>query len=130
MHACSLVKNLLNIHHSCLVRCVNRIYYFRLCLFASPCFHQWSEYCVWKCVGKKRTMSISSLALMGLKQEMIIEMGLPLNVAYVILDGIFSVLFCDFKPRGLRSLPTPPMVALTEFFHVHAETNVRLLPVP
>ena len=34
-----------------------------------------------------------------------------------------------FKARGLRSIPTSTMVALTVFFHADAEKNFHLLPV-
>ena len=48
---------------------------------------------------------------------MIVALGLPLNVATIILGCIFSMLFSDFKARGIISIPTPPIAALTEFFH-------------
>ena len=41
-----------------------------------------------------------------------------------ILGCIFSMLFSNFRVRGRRTLPIPPMMALTEFFHVDTETNV------
>ena len=47
--------------------------------------------------------------------------GLPLNVAYIILDWIFSR---DFKAQGLRNIPTTKAV-LTESFHADATTNVH-----
>ena len=31
--------------------------------------------------------------------------------------------FSDFKVRGQKSIPTPPMMALAEIFYVDAETN-------
>ena len=60
---------------------------------------------------------------------MIVALGLPLKVATIVLDYIFSVLLSDFWDRGPISIPTPPIVALTEFFHADAETNVHQLPV-
>ena len=33
------------------------------------------------------------------------------------------------RARGLISIPTPPIVALTEFFHVDAVTNFHPLSV-
>ena len=46
----------------------------------------------------------------------IVVLGLPLNVATIILSFIFSKLLSDFRPRGPISLPTPPIAVLTEFF--------------
>ena len=48
-------------------------------------------------------------------------------VNHIILDWIFSVLFNDFKARGLRKMSTPPMVALTDFFQADTNTNVKPL---
>ena len=50
---------------------------------------------------------------------------LPLNDATIILGCIFSMIL---SARRLRSIPTPPMTALTEFFHADAEIKVHLLP--
>ena len=72
--------------------------------------------------------SVSSLTLAGL-QQMIVGLGLPLNLATIILGCIFSMLFIDFKARGPISITTPPIVALTEFFHADAETNLHPLLV-
>ena len=72
--------------------------------------------------------SVSSLTLVRLKQ-MIVGLGLPLNMATIILGCIFSVLLSDFMARGPISIPTPPIVALTEFFHADTGTNVYPLPV-
>ena len=33
------------------------------------------------------------------------------------------MLYCDFKKRILRSIPTSPVAALTEFLYSDAETN-------
>ena len=60
---------------------------------------------------------------------MIAALGLPLNVATIILGCIFSMLFSDFRACGPISIPTHPIMALTEFFHADAETNVHPLPV-
>ena len=60
---------------------------------------------------------------------MIVALGLPLKVATIILGRIFSVLFSDFRARGPISIPTPPIVALTEFFHANAVANVHPFPV-
>ena len=47
---------------------------------------------------------------------MIVDLGLPLKVATIILGCIFSILFSDFRACGPISIPTPPIVALTELF--------------
>ena len=60
---------------------------------------------------------------------MIVASGLSLNEAHIILGWIFSILLSDFKAQGLRSIPTPPMMALTEFVSADADTNVPALPV-
>ena len=39
------------------------------------------------------------------------------------------MLLSDFGAFGPISIPTPPIAALTGFFHVDTETNVHLLPV-
>ena len=51
---------------------------------------------------------------------------LPLNEAHVILGCFFLMLFSYFGARGPGPIPTPHMIALTEFFHVHTETNNSL----
>ena len=56
---------------------------------------------------------------------MIVSLELPLKVAAIIVGCIFSMLFSDFRARDSISIPTPPIVALTEFFHADAETNVH-----
>ena len=38
------------------------------------------------------------------------------------------MLLSDFSARGLRSIPTHPIVALTEFFQADADTNVQPFP--
>ena len=73
--------------------------------------------------------SVFSLTLVGLLQEVIVALGLPLNVATIILGCIFLMLFSDSRARGSISIPTPPIVALTEYFHADAVANVHLLPV-
>ena len=50
-----------------------------------------------------------------------------LNVAHIIFSWIFSMLFSNFKAQRPRSIPISLMVALTEFFHVDADTNVHPL---
>ena len=71
---------------------------------------------------------VSSLKLVRLKW-MIIALGLSLNIATIILNCIFSMLFRDFRTRGLISIPTVPIVALTEFFHAGVVADVHLLPL-
>ena len=72
--------------------------------------------------------SVSSLALVGLKQEMLVALGLPLKVATVILGCVFSMLFSDFRTHGPISVPTPTTVALTKLFHADAVASVYPLP--
>ena len=48
---------------------------------------------------------------------MIVALGLPLEVATTILGCIISMLLSDFKALRPTSIPTPPTVTLTEFFH-------------
>ena len=60
---------------------------------------------------------------------MIVALGLPLNVAAIILGGILSMLLSVFNALGPISIPTPPTVALTEFFHADTGASVHPLPV-
>ena len=60
---------------------------------------------------------------------MIVVLGLPLEVATIILSCIFSMLFRDFRARAHISIPTPPIVALTEFFHADAVANIHSQPI-
>ena len=53
---------------------------------------------------------------------MIVVLGLPLNVAIIILSCIFSMLLSDLGEQRLRSIPTYP-----EFFHADVEVNVHPL---
>ena len=52
----------------------------------------------------------------------------PLKVATIILVYIFSILFSDFRACGPISIPTPPIVALTEFFHTDAVARIHPWP--
>ena len=56
-------------------------------------------------------------------------LGLPLNMATIIHGCIFLMLLILGPVDRLISLPTSPIVALTEFFHADAETNVHSLLV-
>ena len=60
---------------------------------------------------------------------MIVALGLPLKVATIILGCILSMLFSDFKALGPISIPTPLIVALTDFFHGDTVASVHPLPV-
>ena len=60
---------------------------------------------------------------------MIVALGLPLNVAAIILGCILSMLLSVFNALGPISIPTPPTVALTEFFHADTVASVHPLPV-
>ena len=60
---------------------------------------------------------------------MIVALGLPLNVAVIILGSILSMLFSLFIALGPISIPTPPTVALIEFYHADTVASVHLLPV-
>ena len=59
---------------------------------------------------------------------MIVALGLPLNVAPIIIGCILSILLSDFNALGPISIPTPPTVALTEF--IHADTMASVHPLP
>ena len=85
--------------------------------------------CRWRDDSLFKKVVILVLSLVGLWQEAIIIQTLLLNVAHLILGWVFSLLFNHFKARGLRSIPTPLRMALTEFFHAHAKTNVYPLSV-
>ena len=60
---------------------------------------------------------------------MIVALGLPLNVVAIILGCILSILFSVFNALGPISIPAPPTVALTEFFHADTVASVHPLPV-
>ena len=60
---------------------------------------------------------------------MIVALGLPLNVAAIILGCIISMLLSVFNALGPISIPTPPTDALTEFFHADTVTSIHPLPV-
>ena len=59
---------------------------------------------------------------------MIVALGLPINVAAIILGCILSMLLSVFNALGPISIPTPPTMALTEFFH--ADTVACIHPLP
>ena len=59
---------------------------------------------------------------------MIVALGLPLNVAVIILGWILSMLLSVFIALGPISIPTLPTVALSEFFQ--ADTGVSVHPLP
>ena len=61
---------------------------------------------------------------------MIVVLGLPLNVATIILGCIFSMLLSDFWAHGPKSIPIPAMTTLIEFFHADTEMNFYLLQLP
>ena len=60
---------------------------------------------------------------------MIVALGLPLNVAVIILSCILSMLLSVFIALGPISISTPPTVALTEFFQADTVASVHPLPV-
>ena len=60
---------------------------------------------------------------------MIDALGLPLKVATNIFGYILSIPFCIVRACGPISIPTPPIVALTEFFHANELASVHPLPV-
>ena len=60
---------------------------------------------------------------------MIVALGLPLNVAANILSCILSILLSVFNALGSISIPTPPTVALTEFFHADTVASIHPMPV-
>ena len=60
---------------------------------------------------------------------MIVALGLRLNVAVYILGCILSMLLSVFNALGPMRIPTPPTVALAEFFHTDTVASVHPLPV-
>ena len=78
---------------------------------------------------KNRIMSVSSLALVELLRRIIVVYGLQLNEAHIILVCIFSMLFSDSKARGLITIPSSLMTALSEFSHADSERNFYPLSV-
>ena len=54
---------------------------------------------------------------------------MPLKVATIILGCILSMLFSDFRACDPIRIPTPPIVALIEFFHADVVASVHALPV-
>ena len=61
---------------------------------------------------------------------MIVALGLPLKVAAIILGCSFLMLLSDFRAAGSLSIPTPPIVTLTEFFHAGADAVANVHPLP
>ena len=74
-------------------------------------------------------MFVSLLALVGLLHKVIVVLELLLNVATIIFGCIFSMLLSDFRVQGLKNIPTPPVITLTEFFCTDPEINVHPLQV-
>ena len=60
---------------------------------------------------------------------MIVALGLPLNVTVIILGCILSMLLSVFIALDPISIPTPPTVALTEFFQADTVASIHPLPV-
>ena len=60
---------------------------------------------------------------------MIVALGLPLKLATIILSCILSMLLSVLNVLGLLTIPTPPTVALTEFFDADTVASVHPLPV-
>ena len=59
---------------------------------------------------------------------MIVALGLLLNVAAIIRGCILLMLLSVFNALGPINIPTPPTVALIEFFHADIVTSVHPLP--
>ena len=101
-------------------------------LFEHSGSHQWLKCCVRKCVGQEKIAIVEGgdvCFITGTSGRQLLCKGC-LNVAHIILLGwILCMLSSDFKAQGVRSILTPPMTALTEFFHANAETNAPPLPV-
>ena len=105
--------------------CVSRIYYFRLCLFEHSCCCRWFENCVWEYIGQGKIACCSRWwCPFHHLQELIIAQRMALQVPHIIFGWILSMLFSNLKVRRLKSIRTPPMVALTEFCHADAETKI------
>ena len=60
---------------------------------------------------------------------MVVVLGLPLNVASIIIGCIFAMPISYFRAHGLIRIPALPIAALTEFSHADVETNVHPLSV-
>ena len=101
--------NLLDVAHSYLTCCVGCICCFRFSRFRHSCLRQWLACGV---------------------SEMIVTLGLPLNVAGINLGCILSMLLSVFNALDPISIPNRPTVALTEFFHAYTVASVDPLPVP
>ena len=60
---------------------------------------------------------------------MIVALGLPLNMAAIILGYILSMLLSVFNVQGPVRIPIPPTGALIEFFQADTVASVHPLPV-
>ena len=64
------------------------------------------------CLQNSSTVSSSLVFVgVGLYHDITVVVGLPSNVAMIILGWIFSMLLRHFNALGLRSIPTPPIAA-------------------
>ena len=112
------------IHHSKWVTRVSWICCLRFYLFVHSCLPWWWDCWIsWNYEQQKILRSILSLVLVGL--EMIVVIGLPLNVATVLLGWIFSILYSDFRARGPISILTPPMTFVT--WYPTGRREIRLI---
>ena len=60
---------------------------------------------------------------------MIVALELPLKLVTIILGCILTMLLNDFNALGPISMPSPPTVALIEFFYADIVASIHPLPV-
>ena len=81
-----------------------RICHFRLWLFEYTCLYQWLECYVCECIGERNVCSKRRLLHTGV------------NVALHPFSWILFMRFKYFKAREVRSIRTPSMAAVREYF--------------
>ena len=125
-----------DICHLYLANCVNKIHYLHFCLFEHSSLYQWLELYIRKYQEQGKIAFYRRLwYLIHLWyrwdhcKTWFLFRELPLNVSHIILSWNPLLLLSDFKVQRLRSVPTPPVVVYTEFFHTDAETNIHPLLV-
>ena len=105
--------------------CVNRIHYFSFCQFERSCLYWWSNV-MFRNVSDYGRLLIIEVGNVCFITD--ISETVAWNDCYSTHRWVFSLLFSDFGARELRSIPTPPMATLTEFFHANTVTIVHPIP--